>query len=228
MRPRRGLEWAQVAMVAAGTVVSLPSPASAAAPELTFDERSVTVSGATAGGSVAVFGVSHGFNGFTTYYLRNDELLVDEDGDGSVRMELELPLSSVRSVWAAVDMTSGELGLAAPERAEVLAGEMPSGAVSAEGDDVTAPAQRWAYALWVRPGRNAGSGSGAWGAIVGDGGARDGDGLENREVRVSASSFAPIDRESEERPPERLESGDLVLVVDPETLAVSSARLAGK
>lgn len=227
MTTERERLWTLKAVLATMTIAGITSPALAAPPELRFEEQAVAVSGATPGGSVAIFGVSHGFNGFTSYFLRNDELLVDEDGDGSVRLALELPLSKVRSVWAAVDLASGELALAAPGGAELFAGALPAGAVSAEGDEVTASVQRWAYALWVRPGRDAAAGAGAWGAIVGDGGESDADGLENREVRAAVAAFEPIESESE-RAPDRLASGDLVLIVDPETLAVSSTRLAGK
>lgn len=232
MRFVRDLAWVSRASLALQiTIVLLAAalPAWSAPPEVSFEEQAVVVSGATPGGAVALFGVSQGFNGFTPYYLCDDGLLVDEDGDGAVRLELELPLSKLRSVWTAVDLASGELSLAAPEGGALTAHALPGDALSAEGDALTVAVERWAYALWVRPGREAGSG--AWGAIVGDGGASDADGEENRQVRAAVSAFVPVRPaapESEGGPPERLSSGDLVVVVDPETLAISTARLAGE
>lgn len=229
MKVGRGRAWLPVLLAVAGAVAALAPAAAAAPPEVSLEEHAVVVSGATPGGAVAVFGVSQGFNGFTEYYLLEDELLVDEDGDGAVRLELELPLSKRHSVWTVVDLASGELSLASSKGEAPIADPLPLDPLSAGGDEVTVAVQRWAYALWVRPGREAGAG--AWVAIVGDGGASDGDGEENRQVRAAVSAFLPVPPaapEGEGRPPERLASGDLVVVVDPETLAIRTTRLAGK
>lgn len=208
--------------------IAIGAPASAAPPAVSFEEQAVVVSGATASGSVAVFGVSQGFNGFTAYYLEETALLVDEDGDGSVRLELDLPLSKVRSVWAAVDLATGELSLAAPKGEAPRAEELPGDALGADRDRLTVAVQRWAYTLWVRPGREAGAG--AWAAIVGDGGAADGDGLEDRQVQATVKSFQPVaaGKASALPAPEQMAGGDLVLVVDPETLAISTLRVAAE
>lgn len=213
-------------LIAAGMVTATAHEGLAAPPELSFEDQAVLVAGATSGGTVAIFGVSQGFNGFTAYHLRNDELLVDEDGDGAVRIELELPLSRLRSVWAAVDLASGELSVAAPKGSELLTAALPEGSVRAEGDELTSPVQRWAYALWVRPGETADAGS--WGAILGDGGEDDLDGVEDRQIRASVTTFVPIAPDRGDRPPERMAGGDLMLVVDPETLKISTTRLAGE
>jgi len=171
-----------------------------------------------------VFGVSRGFNGFTGYFLRRDEIVADTDGDGVVRLELELPLAQVRSVWAAVDVTSGELGVGVPEGTELLASALPREAIGIDGAGLTVPVRRWAYLLWVRPGRAADAG--VWGTIVGDGGAYDDDGVENRSIRGRVESFVAI-APRENAPPARLADGDVVLMVDPETLEITTARLSG-
>lgn len=206
-----------VAVVLAAAVPSWGAP-----PSLSFEASAVVVSGVTSGGSVAVMGVSRGFNGFTGYYLRTDEVLTDADGDGSVRLELELPLSEVFSVWAAVDVTTGELGLGAPEGTELVpASGLPAIAVSGDGTLLTAPVGRWAYTLWVRPGQG---GSGVWGAVVGDGGSGDEDGAEDGSVSARVSTFAALDG-AESAVPASLVTGDVVVVVDPETFAVETVRL---
>jgi len=71
-------EWRMVrrAAAAAATVLAFGAvPAWSAPPSLSFEDRTVVASGLTPGASVAVFGVSRGFNGFTGYVLRHDEAL---------------------------------------------------------------------------------------------------------------------------------------------------------
>jgi hypothetical protein len=184
----------------------------------------VVVSGATPGGSVAVFGVSRGFNGFTPYLLRQDKVVTDGDGDGAVRLELERPLSAVHSVWTAADLTSGEVGVGAPAGTELLERALAAGAIAGDGAEVTTAVGRWAYALWVRPGAD--GASGVWIAVVGDGGAGDEDGAEDGSIRARLASFAPLG--SEETPaPERLAAGDWIVVVDPQTLEIATGRWNG-
>lgn len=202
------------------------TPLWAAPPVVSFEDQAVLVTGATPGGSVVVFGVSQGFNGFTGYYLEDDELLVDDDRDGAVQLELDLPLSKRRSMWAVVDLASGELVLSTPEGdAPARADNLSIDALNAERNEVTVPVQRWAYALWVRPGLEVDAG--AWVSIVGDGGTTDADGMENRQVQATVASFEPVapDDTGEALPPERLSEGDLLLIVSPETLAISTTRI---
>lgn len=211
------------AMLLGSTAVLAAAPVWAEPPVLSFEEQAVVVA-VTPGGSVAVFGVSRGWNGFTGYYLRNDEVLFDEDGDGMVRLELELPLDRVQSVWTAVDLASGELALAAPEGSELHEVPLPPEAVGPDGDRLTASAQRWAYALVVRPGLEAEAG--VWGANLADGGPDDEDGLEDRSIQARLSSFVPTSAE-ESKPPERLAAGDVLVLVDPETLEIVATRFTG-
>jgi hypothetical protein len=198
----------------------IAAPAWSAAPVVTFEEQAVVASGVTPGGVVAVFGASRGFNGFAGYFLRHDRVLADDDGDGAVRLELELPLSE-RAVFAAVDLESGEVGLGAPEGFELQAGALPAEAIGVDGGELTERRRR-VWALWVRPGAEASRG--VWGANVGDGGATDGDGAEDGSVRALMSSFVATETDGPAAP-ERLAAGDVVVVVDPETLEVSTLRL---
>jgi hypothetical protein len=196
-------------------------PAWAAAPVVTFEEQAVVASGVTPGGSVAVFGVSREFNGFAGYFLRHDRVLADDDGDGAVRLELELPVSP-RTVAAAVDLGTGEVGFGAPAGFELQAGALPADAIGADRGELTAAGRR-VYALWVRPA--AGSNAGVWGANAGDGGASDGDGAEDGSVRTPVSAFVPIEPDGA-APPERLAAGDVLITVDPESLQVATLRLS--
>jgi len=210
----------RVRLAAAAVVLTLGAvPAWSAPPSLSFEEQAVVISAATPDGPVAVFGVSRGFNGFTGYVLRHDEVLT-AGADGVARLELEL--LPPRSAFAVIDLVTGEMGFGAPEGFELLQRPLGPGSIDANGAGLTEQ-RRWVYALWVRP--QAAAGAGAWGAIVGDGGATDADGAEDGVVRAAVSSFVPIE-DGDSAPPERLAAGDVVVVIDPESLEVAAARLS--
>jgi hypothetical protein len=211
------MHW--VTTLAAVLVVGVV-PAWSAPPSLSFEDQAVVISGVTPGGSVAAFGVSRGFNGFTGYVLRHDEVLT-AGADGVARLELEL--LPVRSAFSAVDLATGEVGFGAPEPFELRQRALAPESIDAGGGGLT-ERRSWVYALWARP--QADAGAGAWGAIVGDGGATDADGVEDGVVRAAASSFVPIEADGS-APPEALAAGDVVVVIDPETLEVAATRLSG-
>jgi hypothetical protein len=194
----------------------------AAQPVLGFETKAVVASGVPAGGRVAVFGVGKGHNGFTGYLVRWQEVLPDDDGDGAARLELEFALPW-KSVWAAIDLGSGELSLAAPEGFALREVAFPPGAIEADGRALR-DQRRYVQVLWARPGH--GPDAGAWGASFGDGGASDDDGVEDGAVRAPTSAFAPLVA-GVAGPPDRFAAGDVVVVVDRESLEVYAARLAG-
>ena len=141
--------------------------------------------------------------------------------DGVARLELEL--LPVRSVFSVVDLATGEVGLGTPEHFELRQGTLAPGAIDAGGGGLT-ERRRWVYALWVRPRQD--GGAGAWGAIVRDGGGSDADGVEDGAVRAAVSSFVAIGG-GDSPPPQELAAGDVVVVVDAETLEVAATRLSG-
>lgn len=206
--------------VAAAVLVLGAVPAWPAAPSVSFEEQAVVISGVTPEGGLAVFGVSRGFNGFTGYVLRHDQVLT-AGSDGVARLELEL--LPARSAFAAVDLVTGEVGFGAPEGFELIERTLGPESIDAGGGSLTEQ-RRWVYALWVRP--QADTGAGVWGAIVGDGGATDADSVEDGVVRAAVSSFVPIGN-GDTAPPERLTAGDVVVVIDPETLEVAATRRSG-
>ena len=78
MRTADVRRFRRVAPLATLTMALAAVPAWAAAPAVTFEEQAVVASGVTPGGSVVVFGVSRGFNGFAGYFLRHDRVLTDD------------------------------------------------------------------------------------------------------------------------------------------------------
>lgn len=217
------LVWLMTGVTSSQTLSAAPAsnPVDVAPPpSIAFEESAVVVSGATPGGSLVVFGVSRGFNGFTGYVLRHDHV-VTTDRAGTARVELALPVA-LRSVWSAVDVGTGGVGVATPEGFELRHAELPRERIGSDGRSLV-ERRRSVDALWVRPGA---SGPGAWGARFGDGGTTDADGIEDRSIRALVSSFLPVDAGGSP-PPGRLAAGDVLVVIDSETLEIATARLAG-
>lgn len=216
-----------VAMAAGLAVAS----AAQAQPVVQFAESTVVVSGVTAGSQVALLGASRGVRGTIPFTRRDGEVLRDDDGDGTVRLELPEGLS-LRSLWVAVDLTTGEVGAACADGEEVawVAGPRDgSREPAADTSLAVEDGRRYLEVLVARPGARAGEGPAAepavWIGSFGDGSGRDGDGVRDRRVRAALSDLAALDRASAEAPPERLAVGDVVVAVDPDTLEVWTRRL---
>jgi hypothetical protein len=199
-------------------VVSLPA---AALPVVQFEESSVTATGVTPGGAVVVFGVAKELRGFLVHQERIDAVLT-AGADGVAVLARETPVPA-QSVWAVVDLATGELALGAPEGSELREIPFPAAALAA---DLRALQGRYESldVLVVRPGAAGSEGLGAWGLFVADGGERDGDGRQDRRLRASLSQLLPLG--DSPAPPESLVEGDVVVAVDSETLQVFAARLA--
>lgn len=76
---------------------------------VTFTERSLTFTGVTPGGRVAVFGVARELLATsppTPATVVRSELLTDADRDGIARLEFSSPVPRL-GMWAAVDLQSG-------------------------------------------------------------------------------------------------------------------------
>ena len=73
--------------------------------------------------------------------------------------------------------------------------------------------------LLVRPGQ------GAWELTVGDGGPADEDGTGDGHLQASFSRMNPLASLAAPSAPAKLAAGDLLVVVDPETLEVSVTQL---
>ena len=126
-------------------------------------------------------------------------------------------------MWAAVDLATGGFTLAAPEGFELRQVSFPGNALGAARRALS-DRRRFLEILVVRPG--AGADAGAWGGRFGDGSPSDDDGVEDRGVRARLSSLEPIAPDGVPAP-DHLAAGDVVIVVDPETLQFYATRLAG-
>ena len=199
-------------------------PAPEVSPELVFSESAVEVTGLTPGGQVAYLTVWREQTRIGTEVTLLDEVLADEDGDGSVTLEMDRPLPAL-SVWAVVDVTTGARRIQSPadfepRRREVRPGQFlqPTGLAQ-----VDVPR---AEVLMVRPGED------AFRARLGDGGVDDQDGETDGRVALSAAELLRPAR----RPPEvaeppfpaRFQGGDVLVAVDPRTLETVELEVPGE
>ena len=181
-------------------------PAAAAPPVLTFEPQAVIASGITPKGRVVWFSVAREISRRAATIVPRIELAVDDDGDGKVRLDLarEVPR---RSIWFAVDLETGEAGVAAPEEFGLQEAELPARAIPAALNRLDLE-RRFVYAVLVRPG------VGAWMLRAGDGGASDEDGEADGTLRATLSRFTGLGP-SPLPPPTRVSARDLLLVIDP-------------
>lgn len=192
-------------------------PATAAPLALTFDLSGPVATGATASGEVAWVGVSRVPKTYFQEVSRVRETSAADAG-GSASLRLDAPAPH-RSVWVAVDVTSGAFVVGTPE-SFLLEEEALTGAhLSFDGSgNATGLRLEHAFAevLLVRPG------VGAWSLEAVDGAASDTDGEANRAVRLS---LAALSSSAATPPPAALQAGDVVVVLDPNTLTYLAATI---
>ena len=167
----------------------------------------VIVSGVPGGHPVIAFGIGIGRHGHAALLRRDVQTGADDDGNGSVDFSVrDLPS---RSVWVAVDATSGAYVLATPS------GELP-GPLELPVDawrgnhaflDV---ATRWVEVLVVRPG------VGAWTLRSADGGSNDADAVSDEKIRLRLDRMERL--LGGDRGPDHALPKDIIVLVDPQTL----------
>lgn len=192
--------------------------------EMFLGDTSVEISGATAGGEVALLTVWREAGGGGTEVSILDEALLDEDGDGVVTLEVESGYPEL-SVWIAVDLATGARIVLSPESFEPRRPGLRLGRFNSAPGQAELDLPR-AEVLLIRPE------AGAFRATLGDGGTDDQDGEVNGRVALTASELRrPVlgpPRTSEPELPSRFEPGDVVLAIDPRTLQVAEVEVPGK
>jgi hypothetical protein len=198
-------------------LVLLASPLSAATPpEISFEADSVVARGISPRGQAVWFSVAREISRRSINVVPRHAVMTDEDGDGTVRLELgqEVPL---RSIWFAVDLATGETAVAVPEGFPFLDMDLPGKAIPAALNRLDLE-RRFAYLVLVRPG------VGAWQLRVGDGGASDEDGEPDGTLRAELSNLTSV-QEGGPPAPERFSPRDVLLVIDPERMESAAVRL---
>lgn len=208
MKP--GTWTAVVCALVAGTL-SAPAVATAQ-PEVRLAAEEVVVAALTPGGSAALLGVMRWPLDYVHRIEVIDRLLVDEDGDGSVVLELPEGLSE-RSAWTAVDLATGGAALAAPEDSPTLVHPV----TVYVADQTLLDLHGYLSLMVVRPGN--GADAGAWFGLVDDGGGLDADGLGDGVSSVQLGSLAPVGATlALPAVPTQFAAGDVVVGIDAESL----------
>lgn len=212
MRSVRGILVFVIAALIAGSAAAAPL-------RITFDERAVQISGVTTKGQVVLLGVSRTVeeDDFTTV-RRYREMLSDEDGDGTVRYQLQ-PGVPLRSVWAAVDLTSGQFEAGAPADFRVHRVNWRGRGLirRPDGLDAVEDVRTLSELLVVRPS------VGAWALRVSDGDETDEDNTINGRLQGVLDHLEPLGSSPE--PPMTFQRDDVVLALDPTVLELTLVKV---
>lgn len=189
---------------------------------LSFEDDYFVVENMTAGGSVAVLGVVHEFPGITVHVSSPYFLGTDSDGDASVTIAFDEPISPC-SVFTAVDLMTGSSVLMSPQETRLRE-------CGGNRDLMLTPFTKFSNSeleigghlvtvMVVRPG------VGVWRTQVGDGGPSDADRTHNGKILLEAESLAREDNPIP--PPADYLSGDIVVVIGMLTRQVTMRVLDG-
>jgi hypothetical protein len=202
-----------------GVAVLWALPAGAAPFRVVLETDAVVASGVTPKGQVVLLGVTReiGEDDYPTV-RRHLQVLVDDDGNGAVRYPVEggIPL---RSVWAVVDLTSGDHDEAAPEAFGLRRVNWRGRGLQrrSDGKDAVEDRRTLLELLAARPG------VGAWALRVGDGDPSDGDGRIDGRLEGVLDRLQPL--AASPPPPAVFERDDLVLALDPAALEITIVKV---
>jgi hypothetical protein len=194
---------------------ALAQPSTAPSPVLTFQKSAVTVAGVSPRGQAVLFGEAREIaEDDVATLVRRSQVLTDDDGDGTVTLDLgrDVPF---RSVWVAVDLATGQVAVAAPE-GYPLRRVSWRGVGIARGNshsDRVEDARTFAEVLLVRPG------VGAWQLTVGDGSEGDDDGAADGKIAVALDHMTPVAGTAP--PPVRFDPRDVVVLIDPNRMELT-------
>lgn len=191
----------------------------AAGLRLTVGPDAMVASGVTARGKVVFLGITREIAPDDVVEIRRRlEVLADEDGDSQVTYQLDQPLAR-RSMWVAVDLTTGDLGTAAPDGFRLSKVNWRGRGLTNrhDGRDSVEDARAFAEVLVVRPG------TGAWILRLGDGGPDDADGSPDGRLEAALDRMNPLGDSPE--PPQRFQRNDVVVLMDPNSMEMTLAKV---
>jgi len=200
--------------------VAMVPAAIGAEPKLILDGQEVRVEGLTPGGQAVWFGIAHERDDWITVVVRREDLLPDDDRDGAVAFKLDHGVALL-SIWAVVDLATGDFAIASPEGAEARPVDWPGNSVvrGPRGALQILQARReFLEVLLVRPG------VGAWGLSLGDGGASDADARSDGTIQADLARMKAV--KSDTPPPAEFLPGDVAVVIDPTTMEYYAAKFA--
>lgn len=190
----------------------------AAAADLDLAAGAARVSGLSPGGTAAVLSVwRERALGAGTRVHRIHLLAIDDDGDGLVTLDLSHPVPS-GSVWIIVDLESGETTLQAPAASGLREMAVDPRRFARAMDRLVVDRSD-IEVLAVRPG------VGAWSLSLHDGGDIDGDRTDDGRITLALVDLEPLG-ETATPPPDSLEAGDVIALIDPRRMDAIAVRIA--
>jgi len=204
----------QLLLCLALPAAALAQPAAGKDPKISFEERAVSVDGVSPKGEVVWLSVAREVapDDVATLVRRSD-VLTDDDGDGTVRWDLDRAVP-LRSIWVAVDLATGAIATATPEGYPLRrVSWRGNGLENSPRADRVADARGYAEVLLVRPGE------GAWRMTVGDGGADDDDGVADGRVAAALDRLRPLGRSA--AAPARFGPRDVIVLIDPNRMELT-------
>ena len=192
-------------------VLAVPAAADDATPTVRFDSRSVALAGLTPSGSVAWYSVSREPQGYSTLTAsRSGVETADALGEATIELEGDV---ATASVWVVVDLEQGGFAVAAPQGTSFRE-------IGFEGRSVVAdPQGKLNRLVHTRPYVElflARPGVGAWAMAAGEGAEGDDDGEQDGSLHTTLADMEPL--AASPPPPDELEAGDVLVMVDPRTL----------
>ena len=186
---------------------------------ITVDAKSVTVSGVPPGDSVVLFSCSRLPHKRSIAVRPDAVVLNDDDRDGIVALTPAEGVSR-RSVWVAVDQTTGDTATAAAPDYPLYVAPLPGDGLKRDSEggiaELAIELPRLSLLL-VRPR------TGAWMMTAFDGEASDHDGNGNGRVELQFESARTV--AGKEKAPKHLKKGDTVVGIDPGHLDVFVGRI---
>jgi hypothetical protein len=204
----------RTAILSSLAAVALVSSANAGTLALTFADRSVTVSGATAGGNVAFFAIAkEGSESVPRIPLKTRHAVVlnDDDRDGKVVFERSRSLPLI-AIWVAVDIESGQWAASGSPGFDAdtiplqeLAKHDNAGQLRKLSADVPEM-----DVLLVRPG------AGAWQLSAAKTSKVDENGRDDRALRLDVGEMMPLTKSQPKL--NSLHPGDVLAVIEPRSM----------
>ena len=186
-----------------------------AQPTISIHNDELVVKGAAVDNAFAVLGAARTYKNWTPAVLGHRGLATMEVQGDELRYSTGWPFAiPQRSVWAVVDVATGDLALVAPDGTPVHEVPFPNGSVSLAplgfADALSVEGNHF-HMLVVRPG------VGAWTSIVGDHSLHDNDANEGF-VGIAAPTLEPL---GSAPPADRYLDTDVVVLIDPFRLTVA-------
>jgi hypothetical protein len=191
-------------------------PHSAAAlPAISFEDQAVVVAGGTPGGEVIVWSVYRERVAGISTRVGRVHRRVAADANGSARLDLGVGVPEL-SVWAAVDLTTGQSAIGTPGSFALTAIDPAARRIDRALGRLSVDRHSLELLL-VRPG------VGSWRLAIHDGGPDDEDGVYDGSLRASLAAMLPDGKTG--NAPLQFLKGDLVVAVDPTDLRLFTLQI---